>query len=167
MVTMTSPADPSPEDPQEHRDDDEVFRQIVAGFAEEPSEPVPRWPVSEDVGDVLTDEAPTEEPLRDTPPAELEGLPGWLEPAALQDEGHYEPPPPPRLPRLRLRTALGLVLVVLGLAALLAPYQVGLDDSVGSLLLGMMLIAGGGTLLLGSMRDAPGSDDRPDDGAVV
>ena len=163
MVTMTSPRDHR----DEHRDDDEVFRQIVAGFAEEPSEPVPRWPVSEDVGDVLTGELPAEEALRDTPPGDPEGLPGWLEPAALEDEGHFEPPPPPRLPRLRLKTALGIVLVLLGLAALLAPYRVGLDDSPGSLLLGMLLIVGGGTLLLGSMRDAPGSDDRPDDGAVV
>jgi hypothetical protein len=163
MVTMTSPRDHR----DGHHDDDEVFRQIVAGFAEEPTEPVPRWPVSEDVGDVLTGEATADDQLRDAPAPEAEALPGWLEPAALPDEGHYEPPPPPRLPRPRLRTALGLVLVLLGLAALLAPYQVGLDDSIGSLLLGMMLIAGGGTLLLGSMRDAPGSDDRPDDGAVV
>ncbi|HUR51063.1 MAG TPA: hypothetical protein VMZ11_02955 [Mycobacteriales bacterium] len=158
---MTSPRDHR----DEHRDDDEVFRQIVAGFGDEPAEAVPRWPVSEDVGEEPG--APVEELSRDTPPGEEEGLPGWVEPAALEDEGHYEPPPPPRLPRLRPRTLGGLVLVLLGFAALLAPYEIGLDDSVGSLLLGMLLVVGGGTLLIGSMRDAPGSDDPPDDGAVV
>jgi hypothetical protein len=60
-----------------------------------------------------------------------------------------------------------VVLLLVGLAVLLLPYRIGLDDSVGSLVLGMMLVIGGGVLLIGSMRDAPGSDDRPDDGAVV
>jgi hypothetical protein len=167
MVTMTSPADPSPEDPQEHRDDDEVFRQIVAGFAREPDEAVPRWPVSED----LTEDAPALETpapgaVRDRPEPEGE-LPGWLEPAALEDEGHYVPPPPPRLPRFKLRTVGAIALLVAGMAVLLLPYQIGLDDTIGTLLLGMLLVVGGGLLLIGSMRDAPGSDDRPDDGAVV
>jgi uncharacterized membrane protein HdeD (DUF308 family) len=60
-----------------------------------------------------------------------------------------------------------VLLLIAGLAVLLLPYQVGLDDSTASLLLGMMLVLGGGVLLISSMRDAPGSDDRPDDGAVV
>jgi hypothetical protein len=171
MVTMTSPADPSPEDPQEHRDDDEVFRQIVAGFGQEPDEAVPRWPVSEDVTEERTHgpelEALDIGGLRDRPELEAEALPGWLEPGPVEDDGHYVPPPPPRLPRLRLRTVGAVALLVAGLAVLLLPYRIGLDDTTGSLLLGMLLVIGGGLLLIGSMRDAPGSDDRPDDGAVV
>ena len=163
MVTMTSPRDHQ----HEHRDDDEVFRQIVAGFGEEPDEAVPRWPVSEDVGEPSASVTTTDEPRYAGPEPDAEALPGWLEPAALEDEGHYEPPPPPRLPRVRLRTVGALLLLLAGLAALLLPYQVGLDESAGTLVLGMLLIVGGGMLLISSMRDAPGSDDRPDDGAVV
>lgn len=160
MVTMTSPQD---RDPRPDRDDDDVFRQIVAGWGDVPDDAVPRWPVSEDLSDPL--------PVSDEPapfrPAAEEGLPGWVEPEALPDEGHYEPPPPPRLPRLRLRTVGALVLLLVGFAVLFVPFRIGLDDSPGSMVLGMLLVAGGAALLIGSMRDAPGPDDRPDDGAVV
>ena len=165
---MTAPHDRDPDrEPEHERDDDAVFRQIVAGFSDAPTDAVPRWPVSEDVGpdaptavepDVL--EAPR-------PPEGDDGLPGWLEPAALPDEGHYVPPPPPRLPRLKPRTLGALALMLAGFAVLFVPFRIGLDDSTGSLLLGMLLVAGGATLLIAWMRDAPGPDDRPDDGAVV
>lgn len=162
MVTMTAPHE---RDPQHDRDDDAVFRQIVAGFGEEPTDAVPRWPVSEDL-DPGVDAGP--EVLEPTAAhGEEEGLPGWLEPEALPDEGHYVPPPPPRLPRPKLRTMASVALTLMGFAILFVPYKVGFDDSTGSLVLGMLLVAGGVTLLVGSMRDAPGSDDRPDDGAVV
>ncbi|MDP9182982.1 MAG: hypothetical protein M3P04_09440 [Actinomycetota bacterium] len=164
---MTAPHDRDPErDPQPGRDDDAVFRQIVAGFADQPSDAVPRWPVSEDV-DESASETDVEE-LVATPREAGDGeLPAWLEPAALPDEGHYVPPPPPRLPRLRPRTLSALALMLLGFAVLFIPFRIGLDDSTGSMLLGMALVAGGATLLIGSMRDAPAPDDRPDDGAVV
>ena len=146
--------------------DDEVFRQIVAGFTTETDDPVPRWPVSEDV----SDDKPTaerEEPRELPALPEASGLPGWVEPPALEDEGHYVPPPPPRLPRIRLRTAGGLVLLVAGLAALFAPFRIGLDDSGASLLVGTVFTAAGAMVLIGSLRDAPSDDDGPDDGAVV
>jgi hypothetical protein len=165
MVTMTAPQEPG-RDP-ERDDDDAVYRQIVAGFGEPVSDPVPRWPVSEDV-DPESGPTPVQaDPgARDLPPA-VEELPGWLEPDALPDEGHYVPPPPPRLPRLRLRTVGGVALLLAGFAALFVPFRVGLDDTPGSLLLGILLVAGGLAVLIGSMRDAPGPDDRPDGGAVV
>ena len=166
MVTMTAPHE---RDPQNDRDDDAVFRQIVAGFGQDPGDEVPRWPVSEDLDpEVDTEPGRTDEPApyRDGSSPQ-EGLPGWVEPEALPDDGHYVPPPPPRLPRLRLRTLASLVLMVAGFAVLFTPYAIGFDDSPGSMVLGMMLVAGGVTLLIKGMRDAPGADDRPDDGAVV
>jgi hypothetical protein len=165
MDVMTAPQD---RDPQPDRDDDDVFRQIVAEYGREPEDVVPRWPVSEDLGPDLDDDLAPEEVERAAHrPVPEEPLPGWLEPEALPDEGHFEPPPPPRLPRPRLRTTAALILLVLGFAVLFVPFRVGLDDSTPSLLLGMLLVAGGAALLLAGMRDAPGSDDRPDDGAVV
>ena len=162
---MTAPHEP---DPRNDRDDDAVFRQIVAGFGDDPGDEVPRWPVSEDVDDEpgTTGEPAQPSPYRDGSSPQ-EGLPGWVEPEALPDDGHYEPPAPPRIPRLRLRTVGALLLMVAGFAVLFTPYAIGFDDSAGSMVLGMMLVAGGVTLLLKGMRDAPGADDRPDDGAVV
>ena len=153
---MSTPSHPS-------RDDDEAFRQIVEGFAEDTRDPVPRWPVSED----LREEPPAEdEPEAEPFPVQSsEPLPGWLEPAALDDEGHFVPPPPPRLPRVRLRTVGATMMLLLGFAVMLMPFQVGLDDSPPSFLLGMALTAGGAVLLIGGLRD--GDDRGPDDGAVV
>jgi len=161
MVTMTAPQG---QDPEHDRDDDAVFRQIVAAFGQESTDVVPRWPVSEDLEPGTAVDADLAVPVSRP---DVDGLPGWVEPAALPDEGHYVPPTPPRLPRPKLRTVAALVLAGLGFAVLFFPYQVGFDDSPGSLVLGMLLVAGGATLLVGSMRDAPGPDDRPDDGAVV
>jgi hypothetical protein len=145
-------------------DDDEVFRQIVADFEKGASGPVPGWPVSED----LSDDAPAadDEPPPDVPV--LSGdLPSWLEPDALPDDGHYVPPPPPRLPRPRPRTVGALLMMLAGFAVLFVPFRVGLDDSPISLILGMLLAGGGTALLVAWMRDAPGRPDDPDDGAVV
>lgn len=143
--------------------DDEVFRQIVAGFEKGASGPVPGWPVSEDLDDDLPAayEAPPEVPV-------LSGdLPGWLEPEALPDDGHYVPPPPPRLPRPRPRTIGAILMMLAGFTVLFVPFRVGLDDSPISLLLGMLLAGGGTALLVVWMRDAPRRPDDPDDGAVV
>lgn len=159
-MTDGGPEDPGPET------DDELFRQIVEGFGEEPADPVPRWPVSEDLD--LTDPEPSGPPMRrrrdDPPEAEL---PEWLEPAALEDDSHFEPPPPPRVPRLRPRTIAACTALLLGLLVLFAPTLVGLDDSVVWLLLGLVLTGGGAGLLVAWMRDAPSAGDGPDDGAVV
>jgi hypothetical protein len=169
MVTMTAPHD---RDPQNDRDDDAVFRQIVAGFDTTSEDAVPRWPVSEDLADDRADDQGEADEQAELSPyrdgsSPQEALPGWVEPAALPDEGHYEPPPPPRLPRLRVRTLGALLLAVAGFAVLFTPYAIGFDDSPGSMVLGMLLVAGGATILVKGMRDAPGADDRPDDGAVV
>jgi len=149
-------------------DDDELFRQIIAGFSSDVNDPVPRWPVAEDVDVALP---PLEdEPRRrrsDVPPGAVEPLPSWVEPEALEDDGHYVPPPPPKIGRPRLRSVGGAAMIVLGFIALFLPSLVGLTDDGLSLLLGLVLIAGGTSLLVFSMRDAPPTDSGPDDGAVV
>lgn len=150
--------------------DDELFRQIVAGFATETDDPVPRWPVSEDLDSPGPDESPRRRRSdRSTPqPAAFdEPLPAWVEPDALEDEGHYEPPPPPKIPRPRLRTVGAVLMVLLGFTALFAPRALKLADDGLSLLLGLVLTVGGAAVLVYSMRDAPPTDTGPDDGAVV
>lgn len=154
----------APEIPQTPTDD-EVFAQIVAGFSTEAGDPVPRWPVTEDV------EPGKKPPLRRrsdtaTERGDEDGLPGWVEPAALADDGHFDPPPAPRIPRPRLRTLISTTLLLLGLTTMFAPFQIGLDDSPIYLIVGMMLTGGGATLLVTGMRDAPWGNG-PDDGAVV
>lgn len=145
--------------------DDERFAEIVAGFSKEPDQPVPPWPVSEDAGDGPPPEpAPVYQQLQ---PELEEDLPGWLEPEALADEGHFEPPPPPKVPRVRPRTACALGMLLLGLAVLFAPYRIGVDDSTGWIVIGLALTAGGAGLLVSGMRDAPPTDSGPDNGAVV
>ena len=147
--------------------DDELFRQIVAGFASETTDPVPRWPVSEDLDGPRSEEAPRRRRSdRTALPDDDDGLPSWVEPEALHDDGHYEPPPP-KIPRPRLRTIGAVVMVVLGFAAIFSPNVLGLSDDALSLLLGLVLTVGGAAVLVLSMRDAPPTDSGPDDGAVV
>lgn len=165
-----TPEDERPEEPKPTGPaptDDEVFAQIVAGLTRDEPDAVPRWPVTEDVDDTdrprrrRTDpEAP-----RDAPPV-AEGLPDWVEPDALPDDGHYVPPAPPRLPVPRLRTVVATLMVVAGLAVLFVPFRIGLDDSTVMVLLGLLLTGGGAAMLVAGMRDER-SDDGPDEGAVV
>ncbi|MCW2598186.1 MAG: hypothetical protein JWM02_15 [Frankiales bacterium] len=145
--------------------DDELFRQIVEGFTRESEDPVPRWPVSEDLDGPSTSRPHRRR--REDALDEVDALPDWVEPAALEDDGHYQPPPPPKLPRLHLRTVLAVALLLTGLGVLFAPFQIGLDDSPISILFGLVLTGGGGGLLVAWMRDAPPADSGPDDGAVV
>lgn len=146
--------------------DDELFQQIVAGYSLDAADEVPRWPVSEDLDGPST-AVPDEPARRRSDPDASDGLPAWVEPAALADEGHYQPPPAPKVPRPRLRTVLALAMVLFGLAVLFAPTLVGLDDSTIWVLLGLLLTGGGAALLVAWMRDAPSAGSGPDDGAVV
>lgn len=180
-------------------DDDEMFRQIVAGFAAEAPDPVPRWPVIEDVDPAVRPDPlrrrsdPSNDPRTDprggpgtdagtgpgTRPGARPGsdqdiglersaaLPGWVEPAALEDEGHFVPPPPPPFPVIRPRTAGAVLMLLLGLVLVFGPGLVRLPDTSGVLLLGLVLTGGGAALLVWWMRDAPPTDSGRDDGAVV
>lgn len=151
-------------------DDDELFRQIVAGFSSDVHDPVPRWPVSEDLDERPGPEGPRRRRTDRASPDEddaVEPLPSWVEPEALDDDGHYEPPPPPKIGVPSLRSLLGAAMVVLGFVVLFVPSLVWLTDDGLSLLLGLVLTVGGTSMLVLSMRDAPPTDSGPDDGAVV
>jgi hypothetical protein len=149
--------------------DDELFRQIVAGFSSESDDPVPRWPVAEDVDaePAPPSNAPPRRRRTDRSEEDDDGLPSWVEPDALEDEGHYVPPPPPKIPLPRLRTIGAVVMVLLGFVVIFSPFTLGLSDDSLSLLLGLVLTLGGAAVLVLSMRDAPPTDSGPDDGAVV
>jgi hypothetical protein len=92
-----------------------------------------------------------------------------VEPEALEDDGHYVPPPPPPVPRLAPRKIAAVAAVLAGLALLFVPSLVDafqLSPS-GVFLFGITLVLGGAASLIYLMRDAPPTDSGPDDGAVV
>lgn len=169
----------SPDDARS-TDPDELFQQIVADFGRTSDAPVPPWPVSEDLSgpsrspergrrDHGPDDsaAPALRRRSDRTEPEDEGLPSWVEPDAVEDESHYVPPPPPALPRVRPRTALSAVAVLLGLLLAFAPSLLRQAETFGTLVLGLALMLGGGFGLVTAVRDAPPTDMGPDDGAVV
>lgn len=157
-------------------DEDALFQQIVAGFADLAPDVRP-WPASEDLPPAAPaapsrrTTGPGEPPRRrrGDAPAEAAGgaLPGWVEPAPVEDDGHFEPPPPPPVPRIRLRTIGAVVMLVLGLLLLFAPGALRQQATTGVLLLGLALMAAGAGLLVWWMHDTPPTDDGSDDGAVV
>lgn len=163
---MDARADGPP--PGEQPDPDAAFRAIVEGFGRSSDDPVPPWPVEEDVDAAPSRSAgppPTPSRRRDDPPPA--DLPEWVEPARIEDEGHYVPPPPPPPPRLRPRTVAVSAAIALGIVLLFAPSLVDVAPGAGTSLLGMLLTGGGVAALVYWMRDAPGADEDPDDGAVV
>ena len=157
------------------QDPDAAWRAIVEGFDREVDQPVPPWPVSEDVDPPRR--RPASRPERPAEPRRRRGddegqdaaLPAWVEPEALDDEGHYEPPPPPPIPRLAPRKLAAVAGMMLGLALLLRPSLVGPFQlsPAGIFLVGLTLVLGGAATLVLLMRDAPPTDSGPDDGAVV
>lgn len=145
-------------------DDDEVFRQIVAGFATDSDSPVPSWPVQEDLGAATTPDKVAEQPPHRR---RQEDLPGWLEPDELEPEedDHFVPPPPPPLRRFRATTVGYLLAATLGLIVLFAPNLLGLVAGNDTRTLGMVLLASGSAMLIWSVHER--MPDDPDDGAVV
>jgi hypothetical protein len=153
-------------------DTDEVWEQIVAAWATESEAPVPPWPVSEDVDETPpspADDVSTARRLRrrSDPIEPDDALPAWLEPDALDDDGHYVPPAPPPVPTFRRQTVGALVALTVGLILVFAPNLVGQVQSVGLGVVGIALMLGGAGALVWHMRDAPPTDSGPDDGAVV
>lgn len=171
------PPPPLPERPKAPEpgaaDPDEEFRRIVEAYGKDGDDPVPPWPVVEDVEPRSRRVFPTKpersgEPRsrRRTDPPE-DALPEWLEPEALEDDGHFEPPPPPPLPRLAPQKVLAAVAVLAGVLLMFAPKLLLQDRTDFVLVMGILLTAGGAAAMVYLMRDAPPTDSGPDDGAVV
>ncbi len=143
--------------------DDELFAQIVAGFDTPAQDRVPRWPAAEDAGPLAP--PPASPPAPPPPRPSVEPLPTWLEPDAVEDEtDHFVPPPAPPVPRVRARTVLAFMALILGLLVIFTPGFVQLPDTNEVKLLGTALLAGGFSALVYWLREA-GPDD--DNGAVV
>ena len=172
---------PASDEPEPAPDADEEFRRIVEGFGRDAASPVPPWPVVEDVEPAARRRFPTR-PERSGDDAEPsprarrrsdrdddDALPDWVEPDALEDDGHYVPPPPPPVPRLAPRKVLAVLAVLAGLGLLFVPSLVDVFQisPTGVFLLAITLVLGGAAALVYLMRDAPPTDSGPDDGAVV
>ena len=173
------PVSSSPDPEPRQEDPDEAFRRIVEGFSREaPDSPVPPWPVAEDLGDegrrgprlLGRSSSPADQP--DEPPRRRrrsdadDGLPGWVEPAPLEDEGHYVPPPPPPVPRLAPQKLCAAAALLGGLILMFAPGLLLQQRTAFVGMCGVLLTVGGSAALVYLMRDAP-DDHDPDDGAVV
>lgn len=200
--TGGAPGGPSPSGrPDEGRGssaaDDEMFRQIVAGYSRGAEGPVPPWPVSEDL-DPPRRLPPTRRPDRpqrhvrpesaqrpsrpepaEPPPPEAkdsaperreeaeDALPGWVEPAALEDDGHYVPPPPPPIPRLAPKKVAAALTLLVGFLLMFVPGLLLQPRTVGVAIFGVLLTLAGAGALVYLMRDPPPDETDPDDGAVV
>ena len=175
VMSTAEPADGKPPAHENSDDPDEAWRRIVEDFGRDTEHAVPPWPVSEDVDPPARTLLPrrTGEPglrrRRHDPPPPEQALPGWVEPDAVDDDGHYVPPPAPPVPRLAPRKLSAVGAVLVGLLLLFVPSVLdafALTRS-GIFLLGMLLVLGGAGSLVYLMRDAPTTDSGPDDGAVV
>jgi hypothetical protein len=85
------------------------------------------------------------------------------DPDDASEEGHYVPPEPPPLPRLRAGTIVAVLVGIGGLLVLMAPTVLGLAPRV-ALPAGVLAVAGSITALVLRMRRGPPGDD---DGAQV
>lgn len=152
----------------------DAWARIVAMFDDVTTDPVPRWPASEDVespppGD---DVASRRRILR------RGEAPGWAlqstdsggyddDPVAIdEDDDHYVPPPPPPLPKPQLATKRALSSIAAGIALIFAPKIWPNDVPEAAMFIGVVAILGGVVALVMGMREGR-SGTGPDDGAVV
>ena len=138
-----------------------AFDAIVAGW-DTPvgDEPVPRWPVTEDL-DVQLRDASLDEPRSISVPVDLPPDP------VEADEGHFIPPPPPPLPTPDHNTKLAAAAIVFGFLTLFLLPAFGVYIAQEVQVLGVVGVLGGMAFLVSRLRDGPSIDDGPDDGAVV
>ena len=90
----------------------------------------------------------------------------WEDAVAAEEEGHYVPPDPPPLPRLRPATLFGILLMAIGVLLLAGPSLIGLAPRIATPLALVALTAGIGWLIL-RMRQGPPPDSGWDDGAQL
>jgi hypothetical protein len=89
----------------------------------------------------------------------------WEEAVAAEEDGHFVPPEPPPLPRLRAGTLFGILLMAVGVLLLAGPQLIGLAPRVATPLSLVSLAAGIGWLVLRARNGPPDSDH--DDGAQL
>lgn len=163
-------------------DEDELWAQIVAGFDTEVADPVPRWPVAEDVepgsaggrkggnvtraGDGSFRVGIATPGPRDWSPAE--GRPQDDEPDELDEdpEEHFVPPPPPPLPKTDTATKMAWLALLGGPLFLLAVVLLGRPIGEWTTFAAIATCGGGFVALVSRLRRDRDEDD-PDDGAVV
>ena len=143
--------EPSGERDRDATEIDASFAAIVAGWDSEEL----AWP--EQQADQQAEEsieaAPAEDDVVIAP-----------EEDAFEDEGHYEPPEPPPIPRPRGAALGAIVMLGIGLVLLFIPGLIGLTDQVG-LPLGLLAEACGLFWLFLLLRTGPPIDSGWDDGS--
>jgi len=127
-------------------DIDAAFAEIVAGL--EQDEQLARWPDEES--------ARLDEPEPDAPEPPESGPRDWA--PVEEDEGHYEPPEPPPMPRPSAAAVGGIALILIGVLLLLVPGLAGLGGSV-ALGVGLITVSIGIGWLLLRLRRSPPDDD--------
>jgi hypothetical protein len=147
-------------------DVDAAFAEIVAGLEREG---LGAAVVEEDL-ESLSFRADELEPPDSTDPVPTDPT-GWRVPhvtwedaVAAEEEGHYVPPEPPPLPRLRPGTIFGILLLMIGVLLLAGPNLIGLAPRIATPLALVALTGGIGWLLLRMRQGPPNSGD---DGAQV
>lgn len=141
--------------------EDETWQQIVASFDEKPTDPVPPWPVSEDVTEDESDADETPSTGRVVRPAADRSE------EEVDDEDHFVPPPPPPLPRADPVTKWAWLALFGGPAYLLLAAIFGWEPPGWAAFLAVAAFVGGFVTLVLRMGDDPPRDSGPDDGAVV
>jgi len=90
----------------------------------------------------------------------------WEDAVAAEEEGHFVPPDPPPLPRLRPSTIFGILLMAIGVLLLAGPTLIGLAPRIATPLALVSLAGGIGWLVL-RMRQGPPPNSGYDDGAQL
>lgn len=159
-----SGADSPPASTTRPRDEDEIWREIVAGYDSGPPGSVPPWPPSEDLPDDETQRRAADEDDEDTAP-QAEGP--NREPVPDPEEDHFVPPPPPPVPRPDPATGASWLCLFGGPAYLLISTMIGWHIPGWAAFLAVAAFIGGFVALVLRMGDEPPQDSGPDDGAVV
>ena len=164
----------TPDDP----DLDARFEAIVSGLA-----PTMEWDLSPAEASDRDEQRRREEQEREAREAELRRIRREqrrverarelaeynAEKAALEAEynssdDHFTPPDPPPLPTLRPATVGAVLLVLLGVGLVAFPWLLNIGQQV-TLVLGVLLIAGGAAVLVSRLRRS--DEDDPGPGAVL
>lgn len=145
-------------------DIDAAFAEIVAGL--EQDAPIAHWPEEQDPSTSaphVDDQAHRSDAPNTGAEDVAAGPRDWSASEEAEDEGHFEPPEPPPLPKPRVSTVGGIVLIALGILLLVVPGLAGLGSTF-SLPLGLIAISAGIGWLLFRMRQGP---PHSEDGAQL